>query len=279
MQRFKYPLQVESMTDYIRIRSFDYQARGKTDPGRGPSLNRGANGPSNLSITLPIPELPNMISRQKYGAISGALNNALATGLGSAYAEIDAAVSRDGVDGIDVGTIAERLRNQIEGQGGGSPIIREQAARLAGALSGITGSQFQSLATGEITNPNIELLYTGPTLRSFSMNWTFAPKSRDEAEQCYEIVRALKRAHLPSGAGGAGMLKVPEYFLIDIYVDNKISKYYQKFQPCFLEGISVKQDSNGNHMTLPNGEPCVSSLSLVFKELRIITREDHEDSI
>lgn len=283
MIRLRYPLEIGgSQKDYMMINSYDYEARGKAGAEQSTGMNEGIHSPSNMLLKLPIPELPNMVSRQGYGKISGALKNAIATGVGAAYHQIDNAVINDNgnLDGFDVGGIAEQLRAQINGQGGASPIVREVAAGMAATMMGINGPMFQSLATGEITNPNIELLYSGPTLRQFAMNWTFAPKNSDEALECYNIVRELKRAHLPSTNGaGKGMLKVPQYFTIKMFVDGKEAAFYQKFAPCFLESISIRQNSNGSHITLPNGEPAVTSMSTVWREIKITTREDFEDNI
>ena len=281
MKRFRYPLEVcGSQKDYMVIQSFDYEARGNAAAGESTNLNEGANPPGNLLVKLPIPDLPNLISKQKYGQLEGALNNAIATGLGSAYAEVDESLRQGGTGNIDVGGIAERLRSQIDAQGGGGPIVREFAAGLAGGLIGTNGPMFQSLATGEITNPQIELLYAGPTLRTYSMNWSFAPKSQDEAVAVYEIVRELKKAHLPSIAGAnKGMLKVPQYFTLKMFVDAKEAEFYQKFAPCFLEAISIKQNSNGNHITLPNNPPAASSISLVWREIKILTADNFENNI
>ncbi len=274
----RYPTEASgSLEDYVVLYSHDYQARGDIN-NKGRNLN-GESAPVKGVIILPIPELPNMVSQQKYGQIDGAFNNALATGLGTAYNQIDQSLTNGGTQNMDIGAIAAQLRAQLSDQGG--PVVRELAGRVAGSLVGINSGMFQSLAAGEISNPNIELLYSGPTLRSYSFNWTFAPKSREEAQTAYEIVRSLKQAHLPEGAsGGGGMLRVPKYFTMKVYVKGKETKFYQKYFPFFIEAISVKQNSAGSgHITLPNGSPAISSMSIVAKEIKTLVAEDFEDNI
>lgn len=275
---YQYPL--ETPRDYMMLKVIPYTPRSERNPT---SIDIQREIPTGEApyidlFRLPFPDLPQMISQQKYGTISGALNNALASGLGNAYAAIDSAVTAGTTDAIDVGGIAERLKAQAQM----GPVAREIAANAAILASGIVGlnaGMFQTLSTGEITNPNIELLYSGPSLRSYSFNFTFAPKSDTEALACYEIVRQLKRHHLPSTNGGSGMLKVPNLFMIDLYVNGELAKFYQKYFKCALESISVKQDSAGQHITLPKGEPIISSMSLVFREIEITTREMFEDNI
>ena len=274
---FRYPSEV--LQDFITITASDYVSSS----GRGNVVslvdNRVRNyvpGPSVGSvIILPIPDLPNMASQQKFGPMSGALNTVLAGGLAEAYNNISEAVDAGNASGVDVGGIAQRLSAQFAQQGG--PVAREVASAMAGAVVGVNGAQFQTLASGEITNPNIELLYSGPSLRSYSMSWTLAPKSKKEALNVYNIINQLKRFHLPSLNGG--MLTVPKVFKLQTHIQGKPSKQYQIYKPCVLEAFSVKQDATGQHMTLPDGAPVVTSMSCVFKEINITTSEDFRDNI
>ena len=259
--------------DYIMITSHEYRSRPQREPGGG---RDDLVGPAANVYRLPVPDLPNLVSTQKFGTIEGALNNAVATGLGEAYSAIDAGI-RSGNGTPDVGGIADRLKAQVTDSAGS--VVREMAAGVAGKLVGINSIQFQTLATGEVSNPNIELLYAGPTLRTFAMNWTFAPKSMAEAQSCYDIIQKLKQDHLPSQSGNAGMLKVPRIFKIRLIVGGVEAEFYQKYMTCVLESVGVNQNSQGNHMTLPNGAPVISTLSTVWKEIRITTSEDFEDNI
>ena len=273
-QTFRYPQ--EAVEDFIILTASEFARRGEGRTGG----TADARGPSKAQIILPIPDLPNMVSSQKYGALSGALNNALGTGLGAAYHTIKEEIA-GGSGGRDVGSIAADLKSQANQMG---PVVAEAAAGIAGGIVNINAAQFQTLADGQITNPAISLLYAGPSLRSYSMNWTFAPKSAVEAQQVYEIVRTMKQLHLPSGGGprgerSGGMLKVPHIWDISVYVQGKIADKYQKYFTCALETLSVKQDSNGSHITLPDGSPVISSISTVWKELAITTSEDFEDNI
>lgn len=268
----RYPQEAVEDTLVIHISRYKPRTkRGDTNLGQGIIGDPAYRDPAIATIKLPVPDLPNMVSQQKYGQISGAFNNVLATGLAQAYD----AIADGRADNIDVNSIAATVRAQASDAGG--PVLRELTAAVAGNLVGITGPMFQSLASGEISNPNIELLYNGPTLRSYSMNWTFAPKSAEEAENVYEIFRVMKQAHLPSKNGG--MLKVPHIFDMEVRLGEGSNKYYQKFFSSALEAISIKQDSSGSHITLPNGAPVISQMSCVFKEIRVTTAEDFEDNI
>jgi hypothetical protein len=270
----KYPSEV--LQDFITIQASDYVSRrGQRIPETSPGNSIGnyvPGPPAGPAIILPLPDLPNMASQQKYGPMSGALNAVLAGGLSEAYNAISDAVTAGNADAVDVGGIAGRLAAQFSQQGG--PVAKEVASAMAGAVVGVNGAQFQTLASGEITNPNIELLYSGPSLRSYSMSWTLAPKNQTEANNVYQIIRQMKRNHLPTKT--SGMLRVPKVFKLTTHIQGKPSKTYQMYKPCVLEAFSVKQDATGQHMTLPDGSPVVTSISCVWKEINITTSEDFE---
>jgi hypothetical protein len=273
----KYPS--ESLQDFISIQASDYVSRRGARPPlveAGNAIGNYVPGPpAGAAIILPLPDLPNMASQQKYGPMSGALNSVLAGGLSEAYRAISDSVDAGSAGNIDVGDIAGRLSAQFAQQGG--PVAREVASAVAGAVVGVNGAQFQTLASGEITNPNIELLYSGPSLRSYSMSWTLAPKNATEANNVYQIIRQLKRHHLPSKT--SGMLRVPKVFQLTTHIKGKPSNRYQMYKPCVLEAFSVKQDATGQHMTLPDGSPVVTSISCVWKEINITTSEDFENNL
>jgi len=103
-----------------------------------------------------------------------------------------------------------------------------------------------------------------------------------EANSCYEIVRHLKRHQHPyklPGAGPGGMLKVPSVFDIDVYIQGKEAKYYQRYFTAAMTHLSVKQNSNGTHFTLPGGEPVISGITVGFKEITVRTSNDFEDGL
>ena len=57
----------------------------------------------------------------------------------------------------------------------------------AGMASG-TGAQVLTRTTGKVMNPNMELLFGGPTLRNFRFQFKMTPRNEKEAEQVIDIV-------------------------------------------------------------------------------------------
>ena len=272
MARLQYPQELPD--DFFVISAHKYQSRI-----RGQSGGTGTRAGAALGqVVLPMPDLPNLLSTQQYGEIRGAARNLIAGGLGIFYNEGDKALSAGNMEGFNIDSIASQVTQMTENATG--PVLREIAAGAMGGLVNLNATQFQALATGEVTNPQVELLYKGPQLRSYTFNFTFAPKNSTEAQSVFDIIKFLKQNHLPKGPGRdvAGMLKVPNIFKCRAVVKGD-GRFYQKYFEAVMEGMSVKQNSNGSHITLPGGEPVVSQMSLAFKEIFVTTADDFENNI
>ena len=57
----------------------------------------------------------------------------------------------------------------------------------------VTTNQLLARGSGEVLNPNMELLFGGPTLRNFRFNYKLTPRNEKEAQQVKLIIRAFKR--------------------------------------------------------------------------------------
>ena len=68
----------------------------------------------------------------------------------------------------------------------------------------LTVNDIFSVTTGQILNPNTEVLYKGPKMRTFNLSFKMAPRNSKEAEQIKSIIHALKFATLPKFGGKGG---------------------------------------------------------------------------
>ena len=66
------------------------------------------------------------------------------------------------------------------------------ASKVVNALGGNTSFEgVLARSTGQILNPNTELLFNGVKLRSFNFSFNLAPRNVGEAEEIKNIIRAL----------------------------------------------------------------------------------------
>ena len=185
-------------------------------------------------------------------------------------------------------TAALNAANQFnEGVGGGekaADLLKKQLTTQAvGMLGGnITVDQLMARENGEVFNPNMELLFNGPTLRNFKFSYKMMPRSEQEAEQVRLIIRSFKsnmavKTKASSGQGGSFFLKTPNVFNLRYRTGNQDHPFLHKFKQCFLTDISVNYTGEASHMTYADGTPVSMVMDLTFKELEPIYDVDYED--
>ena len=137
----------------------------------------------------------------------------------------------------------------------------------------LTLDQIMARNQGEILNPNMELLFSGPTLRNFSFNFKLTPRYQKEAQIIRTIIKAFKRNMAPKGSGGV-VLRTPNIFQLEYL--GKARDYLNRMKICALKNVSVNYTGDGTFATYQDGAPISSMLTLQFTELTPIYNEDYE---
>jgi len=129
---------------------------------------------------------------------------------------------------------------------------------------------------GMVINPNLELLFNGPNLRSFNFNFKLTPRSKLEAERCKEIIRAFKRNMAVSRTAGNLFLMSPRIFKLKyIFKGDGDHPYLNKFKPCALTNFAVDYTPDGSYSTFNNGSMTQFALNMSFSEVMPIYAEDN----
>jgi hypothetical protein len=118
---------------------------------------------------------------------------------------LDAFGNRQGMEGGAFANMAKRLVEnfalnktvEIAGRLGASQLSEN------GVLSGVSGIVF---------NPNLEVLYEGPTFRKFNFQFAMFTKSKEDAMAIKGIVDTFRRASLPRTNGDVNDTKLAEAF-------------------------------------------------------------------
>ena len=157
------------------------------------------------------------------------------------------------------------------------------ASQIVGMFGGnVTASQLLARGNGEIINPNMELLFGGPTLRNFRFQFKMTPRNEKEAEQIKLIIRAFKRNMSPMAQGGtlgsgSFFLKTPNVFNLRYRTGNKNHPFLNRFKQCFLSDMSVSYTGEGIYSTYEDGTPVSMILDLSFKETQPIYDVDYDE--
>jgi hypothetical protein len=142
------------------------------------------------------------------------------------------------------------------------------------------GANIFTRSTGKVINPNLELLFRGPQLRSFSYNYRFTPRSDDEAAVVKRIVRHFKKYMAVRREDGQGLfLKTPHVFKLSyVYSSGGQHPFLNKIKPCALTNFNVDYTPDGSYMTYKDGSMTSYSVSMQFSELTPIYEDDYKDT-
>ena len=225
------------------------------------------------------------------GAAAGVIGNTMQAG-GKRVAEtIEGKQSLSSGLGAFGADVKKDLKERFgESTGLGQAAQDFMNAKLTSSALGIFGGnvsaqQLLARQTGQIFNPNLELLFDAPTLRSFTFSFKMTPRSQQEARQCKLIIRSFKqnmapKANLEGGqVGGTGIfLKSPNIFELSYKRGNRNHPFLHKFKQCFLTNFSVNYTAEGTHTTYDDSTPVSMTMDMTFKEIEPIYDSDYKDS-
>jgi len=145
----------------------------------------------------------------------------------------------------------------------------------------LTASQLLARQTGQILNPNMELLFEGVNLRSFKFSFKLTPRSPQEAAAVKNIIKTLKKNMTPQIDGI--YLNTPNIFELTYKKGSDDHPFLHKFKQCALTDMSVNYTGEGTYATYGGavedggGAPVSIIMDLTFKELEPIYASDYKN--
>lgn len=147
---------------------------------------------------------------------------------------------------------------------------------LANQAVGTTG--LLSRLEGAIFNPNLELLFQGPELRTFNFNFNLSPRDRDEAKSVKRIIKFFKKGMAVQRTQAELFLKAPHTFDIEYLFEGKnLHTSLNKIKECALTSCSVDYTPSNSYMTFDDGTPVQYTLSLTFQELEPVYADEYDE--
>jgi len=132
--------------------------------------------------------------------------------------------------------------------------------------------------TGAIINPNLELLFNAPTLRSFSFTFKMSARSAPEAKTIISILRFFKQGMSPQRSDSNLFLKSPHTFKIRYLHrgrEGEEHKYIGKIKECALQSFVVNYTPEGQYATFYDGVLVSYEIQMTFQELEPIFNDDY----
>ena len=227
-------------------------------------------------INLPMPRNITDTTGVQYGESS--LNPIEAAGLAGGSALLQG----------NIDALKEAFKTTIE-KGGDALNDGQNQQAIAAALSGtaigalggnVNANQVISRASGQILNPNLELLFQGVGLRVFPFQFQFFPRNNQEGETVISIIRALKQEMAPSRTSKEGnntgvFIRTPSIFQLTYMKGGAKHPYLNSFLPTVLSDMKINYTASGAHSTFHDGIPSHIRLDLQFKELNPLFKEDY----
>jgi hypothetical protein len=186
----------------------------------------------------------------------------------------------------DVGGAVSNLLSQFKNvatNGNGQDAVTNFFAAMAVNNFGanVSGESLLTRASGQVLNPNMELLFKGVQLRSFNFSFNMAPRDEKESKDIKDIIRAFKKsmaAKTSIGPGAGLFISSPSIFQLEYRSGNKKHPFLNSFKPCALLNMGVDYTGSGVYATYEDATPVHMKLTLSFQELNPIYFEDYDDS-
>lgn len=152
---------------------------------------------------------------------------------------------------------------------------------LKGALQGIGdfftpgGEQSRLLKQGKAKNPNKEVSFKEVKERSFTFEYIFAPKSAEETDTVYQIIKTC-RWHSHPSLDGATSFKVPSEWEIQFFINGRENPYIPKLRRLVCNKFDVTYGDENGFVSFEDGAPVYMTISMGFQEVEPLHREHIE---
>ena len=196
---------------------------------------------------------------------------------GQTMTPLDMAMANVALEGVrggpgkmvdEISNQATKIASNFEGN------KKALAAVIAGMAAG--GQQLLQRTTGAIANPNMELLFGGPSLRTFSFQFLLAPRDEDEAMTVIKILRFFKQGMAPIRTKSRLFMKSPHTFKLSYRnSQGQEHKYLNKFKECALQSFGVNYTPNGQYSTYQDGVMTAYQMTMTYSELNPIYNDDY----
>ena len=248
----KYPATLDASADFIEFSHFKYRSNQKGGRGDAPAI-----GPK---IKLYVPESTPDIQNN---------NNWEGKSFEGPLGLVMSGISRAAIG--DLGGLGQAAgKGGSTALGAGAQLWTQQAAKI----SGMSAGQLTALKDGKVYNPNVELLYSAPSMRAYSFQFRFVAQTAAENAIIRSIILEFKKYSAPLAQGQ--MFEVPHLWGIRY----KNPDMMGRFKYAALKTVSVQANpSTAYHTTHEDDAPIEYGLGLSFQETDIITREDHTSGI
>ena len=183
------------------------------------------------------------------------------------------------MDGFTAGaSVVSTAANRVTEPNTNADTAGAAGTLLASAAVQGDGGLLLSRTQGAVINPNLELLFSGPELRSFNFTFKMSARNKPEADMIVKIIRAFKQASAPQRTKSQLFVKAPNTFNIQYLHKTEKGGHTRigRIKECALLSINTNYTPEGQYATYEDGTPISYEIQLQFKELEPIFNSDYE---
>ena len=164
-----------------------------------------------------------------------------------------------------------------------SVVAQEIFKNLGGGfIEALTGAEgvvpLANKVFGRAENPFVEVFFSSMNVRTFTYNFNFAPRNRDETTEVQQIIQLFRFHMAPEmQASNNRYLTLPSEF--DIHYMYKAENgngyendFYGRIGTCVLESVQTNY-TPGKVASFSDGAPTKITMTLTFKETEALTKE------
>lgn len=285
----RYPADIDKSTDFMSFQIGKYKS-----PVEGPTAGQTVSSSyqSQPAFTKTNGEIaylnmPDSIGSTFTGAWAGKTTTALAqAALGGVGRPLGQVMTDGKLTGLDFATVTETANKAAAAFGTDiATALASALGQVPGLGGNLTANDILQIATETIINPNTELLYGGPGLRTHGYTFKLIPQSKSEATEILKIVNMFKKACLPEnniqffGKKTRNFIGIPDICEIKFMSrssDGTIieNPHLPKYKYSAFTSVSTNYITDNQYMSYRDGEPIGISLTILMSELKLVFRED-----
>ena len=297
-KNLRYPSEfIDSDQDHIKFTIIKYERGSKeirgitaTTTGKGEDAktiltdqaqqSKLVGGPKKLltnplgTILLPIPQAISDTNATNYG--ESKLNDFYAGGINA----VEGAITADGMKGF-MGALAQggkELTSSLTNPATKNALNSWIAAKAVGvAGADISPEQLMMRQSAQVINPNMEMLFSGPSVRTFQFLFKFTPRTQNESSEVKNIIRSFKQNMMPIFDKESSFLKAPNIFQLQYMKGAAKHPYLNQFKLCALTNCATTYTGDGTYATYHDGTPISMTMNLSFQELTPVYNEDYDN--
>jgi hypothetical protein len=274
-QNLRYPLgQIPNLGyDFVTFTAHEYKAAGNIDQL---TISSGLERVGGALETISLPMLP---GREESNSVTFGSDsmNAIQAAAGKVALDV---LNTFGDKGLTASLAQfgarskEELDKLLAGPGENKAAIIAYFAGQAAQAPGL-----MTRATGSVLNPNMELLFKGPNLRTFNFAFQFRPRFEDESVAVKEIIRIFKRNMAVQRSATERFLLTPNIFTIKyIHNSGEDHPFMNRIKPCMLSGFNVNYTPDNSYMTYQDGAMTGYDVTMTFQEIVPIYADEQQNA-